>query len=79
MIIERGSIYLDKEHIDFLKDEPSYVKKRYGAIARTLAPKPFKIIRKKTAEMIGLILRHFYRVLKRYEEEGRSDPLCRRI
>lgn len=79
MIIERGSIYLDREHFDFFKDEPSYVKKRYGAIARTLASKPFKIIRKKAAEMIGLSLRHFYRVLKRYKEEGRSDPRCGRI
>lgn len=70
MIIERGSIYLDREHIDVLKDEPSYVKKRYGAIARTLAPEPFRILREKAAKMIDLSLRQFYRVLKRFKEEG---------
>ncbi len=70
MILERGNIYLDREHIDVLKDEPSYVKERYGAIAKTLAPKPFGITRKKAAEMIGLSLRQFYRILRRFLEEG---------
>lgn len=70
MIIEQGNIYLDREHIDVLKDEPSYVKERYGAVARTLAPKPFGIIRKKAAEMIGRSLRQFYRILRRFGQEG---------
>ena len=70
MIIERGSIYLDREHINVLKDEPSYVKERYGAIARTLAPMPFGITRKKASEMIGRSLRQFYRILRRFRKEG---------
>lgn len=72
MIIERGDIYLEWEHIDVLKGEPGYVKKRYGAIARTLAPEPFGILRKEAAKMIDLSLRQFYRVLKRFKEEGVS-------
>ena len=42
-------IYINKTHIDVLKDEAEYVKRRYHAVARTLANKPFKISRKESA------------------------------
>jgi hypothetical protein len=37
MIIWRGEVYIDTAHIDVLKDEAEYVKRRYHAVARTLA------------------------------------------
>lgn len=70
MIVVRGEIYLEKEHVMLLKNEPEYVKKRYAAVARTLAPKPFGIIREKAAEIIGRSLRQLQRIVKRFLEEG---------
>jgi transposase InsO family protein len=70
MIIYSGNIYLEKEHIELLKTEPEYVKKRYSAIARALVPPPFKIVYEKARGLIGVCLRHFYRILKRFREEG---------
>lgn len=70
MIIDQGQIYLDKEHLFALKREPEYVQKLYQAVARTLAPEPFHIIRKDAARIIKKSLRHFYRILKRFREEG---------
>jgi len=61
---------LAKNHIDELKSEPEYVKKRYFAIARTLSEPPFHITRKAAAEMIGKSVRHFYRLIKRFLHEG---------
>lgn len=70
MIVVKGEVYLDESHVDALKDEPEYVKERYKAVARTLAPKPFGIYRRKAANMIGRSLRQLYRILKRFLEEG---------
>jgi hypothetical protein len=61
---------LHEDHVEALKDEREYVMERYQAVARTLAPKPFGIQRKAAASMIGRSLRHFFRVLKRFKEEG---------
>ena len=72
MIVYNGNIYLEKEHIKLLKTEPEYVKKRYFAIARALVPSPFKIGYKKATRLIGVCLRHFYRIVKRFREEGIS-------
>ena len=69
MIVLDGNIYLEKEHIKLLKTEPEYVKKRYFAIARALVPAPFKIGYKKATRLIGVCLRHFYRIVKRFREE----------
>ena len=49
MIVWNGEVYIDKAHIDVLRDEKEYVKRRYHAVARTLAKKPFKISRKEAA------------------------------
>lgn len=37
MIIVQGEVYLEQEHVRILKNEEEYVKKRYHAVARTLA------------------------------------------
>ena len=56
--------------MEALKDEEEYVMKRYQAVARTLAPKPFGVQQMAAAGMIGRSLRHLYRILKRFKEEG---------
>lgn len=70
MIVKHGEIYLDESHIVALRVEPVYVRKRYFAVARTLAPGPFRAVRKRAAEMLGLCLRQLQRIVKRYKDEG---------
>jgi len=70
MILHRGNIYLDKEHIVKLKSEEKHVQKRYQAVAKTLLPEPLRIVRKKAAEMLGLCKRQMQRIVKRFQEEG---------
>jgi len=61
---------LHEDHIEALKAETKNVRDRYQAVARTLVPEPFGILRKAAAEMIGRSLRHIYRILNRFKEEG---------
>jgi len=70
MILVRGEVYLDESHIVALRQEPSYVVKRYNAVARTLLPAPFHITRKEGANLIKRSLRQFYRILNRFRQEG---------
>ena len=70
MILHRGNIYLAKEHIEKLKSEEEQVQKRYQAVAKTLLPEPFRIVRKKAAEMLGICKRQIQRIVKRFQEEG---------
>lgn len=70
MHIWHGEVYKDKADVKQLKDEPSYVKKRYHAMVKTLAKDPFHIKRKEAAKMIGRSLRQLYRILKRFKQEG---------
>lgn len=70
MIINDGNIYLDKEHIVALKDEPEYVKERYFAVIKALIPKPFRIGYRNAAKLVKRSLRQFYRIVKRFREEG---------
>ncbi len=70
MIVYDGNIYLEKEHIDALKDEPEYVKKRYFAVVKALIPNPFRIGYTNAAKLIDRCLRQFYRIVKRFREEG---------
>ena len=72
MYVWHGEVYIDKAHADILRNEAKYVKKRYQAVARTLANNPFKTNRKEAADIIGRSLRQFYRILKRFKEEGIS-------
>lgn len=70
MIIEQGEVYLHESDRDALRTEPEYVKKRYGVVARTLAPAPIAISRKNAAKMLGKSLRQLYRIVKRFREQG---------
>lgn len=70
MIVRQGEIYLDESHLEALKCEQEYVKRRYQAVAKTLAPEPFRVTRRAAADMIGKSLRHFYRILKRFKGHG---------
>jgi transposase InsO family protein len=70
MIVRQGEIYFDESHIKALKEEPDYVRERYGAVAKTLAPKPFGITREKAAKLIERSLRQLYRILKRFKKDG---------
>lgn len=72
MFVWHGEVYIDKAHIDLLKNEARYVKKRYRRVVRSLTNKPFKISRKEAALMIGRSLRQLYRILRRFKEEGIS-------
>lgn len=70
MIIHRGNIYLDREHIEDIKQEPEDVKKRYFAIAKTLSPDPVRITRQKAADQLGKCKRQLQRWIKRFKDEG---------
>ena len=67
-IIVQGEVYLDESHVSLIRAEPAYVKKRYHAIARTLAP--FGVTRQRAAEMIGKSKRQLQRLVRRFREEG---------
>ena len=69
MYIFNGELYLKKEHIQLLKNEPEYVKKRYHAVAKAVSSKN-NIIREKAAHDLGIGMRQFRRLLKRFQDEG---------
>lgn len=70
MILQQGNIYLAEEHIEKLKSEEEQVQKRYQAVARTLLPEPFRIVREKAAELLCLCKRQMQRIVKQFLEEG---------
>lgn len=63
-------MYLAQEHVVPLRSETEDVKKRYFAIAKTLGPDPFRLTRKKAAELLGLCKRQLQRWVKRFQLEG---------
>lgn len=69
MYIFNGELYLKKEHIQLLKNEPEYVKQRYHAVARAVSSKN-NVIREKAAHDLGIGMRQFRRLLKRFQDEG---------
>jgi len=69
MYIYKGELYLEKNHIKFLKNEPEYVKQRYHTVASILAPNS-NITRQKAAQTLELSKRQFQRILKRFQIEG---------
>ena len=69
MYIIRGELYLEKNHIKLLKEEPEYVKQRYHAVASVLSPKS-NITRQKAAQTLRLSKRQFQRILKNYQTEN---------
>jgi len=68
--IMRGEVYLDDAHVPLINSEEEYVKQRYFAVAKTIAPKLLRITRSEAAEMIGLSKRQLQRIVKRFREEG---------
>lgn len=71
MYIYHGEPYLKKKHIQLLHNEPAYVKQRYHAMARAVLSKNNKI-REKAAQELDISMRHFRRLIKRYQDEGIS-------
>lgn len=70
MIIVQGEVYLEEHHIDLLKKESDIVRKRYHAVARTLASDIIRITRQEAASIIDRSKRQLQRIVKRYREEG---------
>lgn len=71
MEIVQGEVYLEGGHVELLRNEEEYVRKRYHAVARTLAPdESLRITRKQAAEIIGRSKRQIQRIVKRFKEEG---------
>ena len=61
---------LEEWHIAILKKEPEIVRRRYRAVARTLASDIIRITRNEAANMITRSKRQLQRVVKRFREEG---------
>ena len=64
-------MYLSNEDRQLLRNEPEYVKKRYRAVVRTLAPIDLaRITREDAARLIRRSKRQLQRIVKRFREEG---------
>lgn len=63
-------MYLSEEDRQVLRNEPDYVRKRYRAVSRTLAPDFVRITREDAAKLIGKSKRQLQRIVKRFREEG---------
>ncbi|MDG6224877.1 MAG: leucine zipper domain-containing protein, partial [Candidatus Thermoplasmatota archaeon] len=77
MIVSRGDIYFEREHIEQVKELPKYARTRYFAIVKTLASKPFGITRAQAAKAINTSLRQLYRIIIRFKQEGISGLIHR--
>ncbi|MFW6122597.1 MAG: hypothetical protein ACOC80_17085 [Petrotogales bacterium] len=71
MFIYYGEVYLEKDHVHLLKKEPDYVKKRYHAVAIAITSKDNKI-RERSAQDLGISMRQFQRVIRRFKLDGIS-------
>jgi Homeodomain-like domain len=69
-IITQGEVYLSEEDRQLLRNEQAYVRKRYRAVARTLAPDLVRITREDAAQLIHRSERQLQRVVRRFREEG---------
>jgi hypothetical protein len=63
-------VYLAEGDISLLRNEPVYVKRRYRAVARTLASDLVRIPRAQAAQMLGLSKRQLQRIVRRFRDEG---------
>lgn len=68
MIIVQREVYLEEWHIAILKNEQESVRRRYHAVARTIASDTIRITRQEAAEMIDRSRRQLQRIVKRYRE-----------
>jgi len=69
-IIAQGEVYLSEEDRQILRNEPPYVRKRYRAVSRTLAPDLVRITRGEAAILIDRSKRQLQRIVKRFKKEG---------
>jgi len=69
MFIHYGEIYLQKQPIQLLKNEPDYIKQRYHAVAVALTSKN-NIIIEKAVHDLNISMRQFQRLLHRFQSEG---------
>lgn len=69
MYLYDGKLYFTKDHVSLLKKESEFVKQRYHTISIVSFSKS-NIIREKMAHELGLSMRHFNRLQKRYHDEG---------
>lgn len=63
-------MYLSEEDRQILRNEPPYVRKRYRAVSRTLAPDLVRITRGEAAVLIDRSKRQLQRIVRRFKEEG---------
>ena len=71
MEIMQGEVYLESTHVELLRNEEDYVKKRYHAVAKTLVPNDsIRIARRQAADLICRSKRQLQRIVKRFREEG---------
>jgi len=52
--ITLGELYLDDTHFQLISSEEEYVRHRYFAVARTLAPEGLRIKRKQVADTLRI-------------------------
>jgi len=72
MYIYNGEPYQKKEHIQLLHNEPAYVKQRYHSVVRAIYSNN-NIIREKAAQELGISMRQFRRLIKRFKDKGIPD------
>lgn len=71
MYIFKLELYLNKEHIQLLKNESEYVKQRYHAIVKAFSSKN-NVIREKASHDLEISMRQFRCLLKRFQNKGIS-------
>jgi len=69
MYIYHGEPYLEKKHIQLLRNESVYVKQRYYAMVRVVLSNNNKGIAKEVQDL-GISMRHLRRLIKRFQDEG---------
>ena len=69
MYIYQGEPYLLKEHIKLLQHESKLVKQRYYALVRAVSSNS-NAIRERTAQDLEISIRHFRRLIRRFQDEG---------
>ncbi|MBU1941069.1 MAG: DDE-type integrase/transposase/recombinase [Candidatus Thermoplasmatota archaeon] len=71
MYIYQGEPYLQKDHIQLLRQEPTYLQQRYHAVMRAVSSKN-NILREKEAQNLGISMRHLQRLITQFQHEGIS-------
>lgn len=63
-------MYLVQEHVELLKAEQEDVRRRYFAVVKTIISEPFRLTRRRAADLLGLCKRQMQRWVKRFLLEG---------